>query len=299
MFRIAVTLLALACGFGLPTRAQSQAEQAAVRAEHLRGGIYALLGNGGNIGVSVGDDGVFLVDDQFAPVTPAIAAAVARLSDRPVRFVLNTHWHRDHTGGNENFARAGALIVAHDNVRVRMSVPQAMAFFQTSVPAAPTAALPVVTFTDAVTFHLNGDEVRVLHVPRAHTDGDAVVHYRGANVIHAGDVFFNGRYPFIDADSGGSIAGMLAAMDVVLGLADDDTIIIAGHGPVGRRAELLASREMLADTSGRVRGLMKEGRSVEEIVIAAPNADYDADWAWPVVDAESYIRMLCDLLAGE
>ena len=299
MCRIKAMVIVLACCLGTAAHAQSPDAEATIRVEHLRGGIHALLGEGGNIGVAVGEDAVFLVDDQFAPVTPAIAAAVAGLSDRPVRFVLNTHWHPDHTGGNENFGRAGALVIAHDNVRVRMSVPQAIAFLGTSFPASPTGALPVVTFSDAVTLNLNGDEVRVIHVARAHTDGDAIIQYRKANVIHAGDVFFNGKYPFIDGESGGSLAGMLAAMDVILGMADDDTIIIPGHGPVGSRADLLASRAMLADTSGRVRALMEQGRSVEEIVAAVPNADYDAGWSWPFINADRYVRMLCSLLESE
>ena len=153
----------------------------------------------------MGPDGVFLIDDQYAPLTDKIKAAIATVSDKPVRFVLNTHWHGDHTGGNENLGQAGALIVAHDNVRVRMSVEQFREAFGQKVPAAPKAALPVVTFNDTVTFHLNDQEIHAFHVAPAHTDGDTVIHFRTADVIHTGDVFFNGLYPFIDVGSGGGI----------------------------------------------------------------------------------------------
>ena len=300
MYRTITIILALAGCLAAPAGAQTPPAETTARTESLRGGIHVILfQDGGNIGVITGDDGVILVDDQFAPRTPAIAAAVAALSDRPTRFVLNTHWHGDHTGGNENLARSGALIIAHDNVRSRMSVPQAMEFFQITTPAAPGAALPVVTFADAVTLHINGEEVHAVHVAHAHTDGDAIIHFRKANVIHAGDVFFNGKYPFIDKDSGGSVAGTLAAVDVILGLADEDTLIIAGHGPVGRRGELVAFRRMLVETSGRVRRLMEEGKSVDEIVAATPNADYDPAWAWPFINGERYVRMLHALLAKD
>jgi glyoxylase-like metal-dependent hydrolase (beta-lactamase superfamily II) len=164
-----------------------------------------LVGSGGNIGVSSGPDGVFVIDDQYAPLTEKIVAAIRGFSDRPIRFVVNTHWHSDHVGGNENLGKMGALIVAHDNVRERMSVEQVMEVFGRTVPPSPDQALPVVTFGEAVTFHLNGDELYVFHVPHAHTDGDAIIHFRKANVVHMGDTFFNGLYPFIDLGSAGNV----------------------------------------------------------------------------------------------
>lgn len=295
-FLLAVTLAAC----GLATAQAQQPPDTTITTEKVAGGLYVLSGNGGNIGLFVGDDAVFMIDDQYAPMTPAIAGAVAAVSARPVGFILNTHWHLDHTGGNDSFGKAGAVIVAHENVRARMSVAQVMEFFKLEVPASPPAALPVITFGDEVSFHLNGDDIHVIHVPHAHTDGDAIIHFRKSNVIHAGDIFFNGKYPFIDLGSGGSIAGMLAAMDMILGMSDDATRIIPGHGPMGGRAQLEAARRMLADTAGRVRALKAAGKSVDEIVAATPNADYDAQWAadW-FISPEQYARMLYGLLEEE
>jgi glyoxylase-like metal-dependent hydrolase (beta-lactamase superfamily II) len=285
---LAASTLALAA----PSAAQLPPPDTTIRTEKLAEGLYALFGNGGNLALSVGADATFLVDDQFAPMTPAIQQAVADLGAPPVRFVLNTHWHGDHTGGNENLGKAGAVIVAHDNVRVRMSVPQVIEFFQRSVPASPAAALPVITFNDEASFHLNGDEIRALHVPHAHTDGDVLVHFRKANVLHAGDTFFNGGYPFIDVDSGGSVAGIIACAERIIGLADANTKIIPGHGPVASRADAEAYRAMLVATTGRIAGLVKQGMDVEAIVAAKPTADYDGTWASGFINGERFTRMV-------
>jgi len=299
MFRKLLPAAALAA-MSVPAQAQLQAPEVQVRTEKVAEGIHVLFGNGGNVGVSSGPDGVFIIDDQYAPMTPGLSAAIAEISDSPVRFVINTHWHGDHTGGNENFGKMGAVVIAHDNVRARMSVPQAMEFFKRAVPASPQGALPVITFSDTVSLHLNGDDVRAIHVPGAHTDGDAIIHFRKANVIHAGDTFFNGWYPFIDADSGGSIAGLLAAIDTMLALSDGSTRIIAGHGPVSGKAELEAYRKMLVDTVTRIRTLRAEGKTVDEIVALAPNAaDYDKTWATSFINPERYVRMIVNLLERE
>ena len=299
MFRKLLPAAALAA-MSVPAQAQLQAPEVQVRTEKVAEGIHVLFGNGGNVGVSSGPDGVFIIDDQYAPMTPGLSAAIAEISDSPVRFVINTHWHGDHTGGNENFGKMGAVVIAHDNVRARMSVPQAMEFFKRAVPASPQGALPVITFSDSVSLHLNGDDVRAIHVPGAHTDGDAIIHFRKANVIHAGDTFFNGWYPFIDADSGGSIAGLLAAIDTMLALSDGSTRIIAGHGPVSGKAELEAYRKMLVDTVTRIRTLRAEGKTADEIVALAPNAaDYDKTWATSFINPERYVRMIVNLLERE
>jgi cyclase len=279
--------------------AQLQQPEVTITTENVAGGVYVLFGQGGNIGVSAGEDGLFVIDDQFAPLTPKIQAALAELHPEPARFVLNTHWHFDHTGGNENFGNAGAVIIAHDNVRARMSVPQMMEFFERAVPASPPGALPVVTFNDSASFHMNGDEIRAIHVARAHTDGDVIVHFRKANVLHAGDTFFNGRYPFIDLDSGGSIAGLLGAIDAMLALADAETRIIPGHGPVSGRADLEAYRKMLVETTTRVRTLRAEGKTADEVVASVPNADYDATWGTSFINGERYVRMLFALMEKE
>jgi len=190
-----------------------------VQATKLTESVYMLTGAGGNLGVSVGEDAVFIIDDQYAPMTDKIAAAIAKITPKPVKFVLNTHWHGDHTGGNENFGKAGALIVGHDNVRKRMSVEQFIEAFNMRVPASPPVALPVVTFAHSVSFHLNGDEIRAIHMASAHTDGDAIVHFLKNDVVHMGDIYFNGMYPFIDFASGGSVDGVIAACDKVGAIA--------------------------------------------------------------------------------
>lgn len=241
-------------------------------------GVYMLRGAGGNIGVSVGADGAFLVDDQYAPLTEKIQRAVRALTPEAVRFVVNTHWHGDHTGGNENLGKAGALIVAHENVRKRMSVEQFLELFGQTIPASPPGALPVITFTEAVTFHWNGDEIHAFHVEHAHTDGDAIIHFRKANVVHMGDVYMNGFYPFIDIGTGGSVDGVIAAVDEVLTRADDATKIIPGHGPLSSRAELRAYRDMLAAVRDRVWGLITQGKAREQVVAAHPTAEFDAEW---------------------
>lgn len=244
-----------------------------IKTTALRGGTHLVTGAGGNIVASVGDEGVFIIDDQFAPLSDRILAELAKLSDKPPRFVLNTHWHFDHTGGNENLGKAGAVIVAHDNVRKRMGSGQMLR--GDKVPPAPRTALPMVTFASDLSLHLNGDDVRAWHVARAHTDGDSLVKFEKANVLHMGDIWFNGLYPFIDAESGGSIDGFLAAVDRGLALSDADTLVVPGHGPVGNRAELAAYGAMLKDYRDRIAALKREGKSLAEVVALKPTADTD------------------------
>ena len=255
-------------------------------------GIYMLVGKGGNIGVSAGADGVFMIDDQFAPLTDRITAAVAALSDQPIRFLVNTHWHGDHTGGNENLGNQGVLIVAHDNVYVRMSGDTEIAAFNTVVPASPKVALPVITFNDNVTFRLNGEEISVVHYRNSHTDGDSVIHFRNANVIHTGDIWFNGFYPFIDVSSAGSIDGIISSVKTLLGLADDNTRIIPGHGPLSDKQGLQGYLEMLETVRDRMNKLIAEGISLEEIIELKPNADYDAALGNGFINPEQFLRIL-------
>lgn len=234
-----------------------------IRVERVAPGVAVLFGRGGNIGLSFGADGNLLIDDQYAPLTERILAAVRSLDSDPIRFVVNTHWHGDHTGGNEDVGRTGAVIVAHDNVRRRMSMDQVVR--GNAVPPSPSGALPVITFSDSTTFHLNGDDLRVIHVEHAHTDGDAIIYWTRANVLHMGDCFWSGLLPFIDLDSGGSIDGMIAAADAGLAIANDQTVIIPGHGPVGRRADLQRFRDMLRTLRDRVAAEVRRGRSVDQI----------------------------------
>ncbi len=253
--------------------AQQDLSRVEIKASALREGTHMLTGAGGNMVASTGADGTFLIDDQFAPLSDRIRAALKALSDKPLRFVVNTHWHGDHTGGNENLGKAGAVIVAHDNVRKRMSVGQLLR--GSKVPPAPGAALPVVTFASDLTLHLNGDDVRVQHVAQAHTDGDALVKFERANVLHMGDVYFNGLYPFIDAESGGGIDGLLAAIDQGLALSDDATLVVPGHGPVSNRAELASYGAMLKGYRDRIAGLKAEGRTLAQVIAAKPTAATD------------------------
>jgi cyclase len=284
--------VALLLGGSAAAFAQQDFSKVEVTSEKVAEGVYRLKGAGGNIGLSVGADAAFLIDDQYAPLTPKVKAAVAALTSKPVRFVLNTHWHGDHTGGNKDLGESGTLIVAHENVRKRMSTDQFIEAFGMKEPAADPAALPVVTFTDAVTFHLNGDEIYAFHVAPAHTDGDSIVQFRKANVIHGGDTFFNGMYPFIDLSSGGSVNGMIAAADRMLALAGDGTKIIPGHGPLATKVELTAFRDMLATARDRVAPLVKAGKTLEQVTAAKPLAELDAKWGQGFLKADTFVSIL-------
>lgn len=266
-----------------------------VRTEHVRGNIYALFARGGNIGVSVGDDGVFLIDDQYAPLTPLILAAIVEISDQPVRYLINTHFHGDHTGGNENMGKSGTLILAHDNVRAGlMSHPPGG---WTDEGAA--YGLPVITFNDQLSFHLNGDEARAIHVANAHTDGDSFIHFKGANVIHMGDIMFNGRFPYIDVDAGGNVDGVLAGYDQALALANEQTLFIPGHGPMADWDDVVSNRAMIQTVRDRVAALIADGKSLEEVLSAAPAAEYGEAYTWAFINAAKFVTAVYRSLTGE
>lgn len=272
--RIIAAALLLAGASG--ATAQQNFDSVQIRTEVVKPGIAVLFGAGGNIGVSHGPDGTILIDDQFAPLTPKIVAAIAAMGASPVKFLVNTHWHGDHTGGNENFGKAGAIIMAQDHVRERMR--EGSQHRGGSSPPAPAAALPVVTYHDGVRVHLNGDTLRMMHVPHAHTDGDSIVFWEKANVVHMGDTFFHRvTLPFIDLSSGGSAKGLLAAIDRVLGMINDDTIVIPGHGPIARKADLAAYRAMLADVIAKVESGRAAGQTLDQIVASKPAAAYDTN----------------------
>jgi len=283
-------LLLLSCllSFG----ALAQDSEVTLKRTELGSGLYMLEGQGGNIGVSAGEDGVILIDDQFAPLTPKIEASIREVSDAPIRFVLNTHWHYDHTGGNENLGKGGAVIVAHHNVRTRMAAGGLMEAFGREMTPALGAALPVVTFGEDLQLHLNGLQLEAHHVPSAHTDGDAFIHWPQANVLHAGDLYFNGAYPVIDWGSGGHIDGMIAAADRLLALVDDETKIIPGHGPLSNKAELAKYRDMLAVVASRVNTLVREGKSLEDVRAAQPTAEFDAAWGGGFMKPEPWLQQV-------
>jgi len=282
-----------------PMAAQNppDASQASVRVVPITAGVYMLEGMGGNIGLSVGKDDAFIIDDQYAPMTAKIKAAVATVTSKPVRFVVNTHWHGDHTGGNEAMAGSGALIFAHENVRRRMSSEQFMAAFNTRVPASPVAALPVVTFSDTISFYINEDTVRTIHVRNAHTDGDAIMFFRSANVVHMGDTFFNGMYPFTDLSTGGSFAGMIAAADQALAMSNAGTRFIPGHGPLASRADMVRYRDMLVTVRQRVTRLLSQRRSIQQVLAAKPLADLDAQWGNGFLKPEPFLTIVYQSLS--
>jgi len=254
--------------------------------------IFMLAGQGGNIGLFIGPDGTFMIDDEYAPLTDKIVAAIKAAGGDIPKFLINTHYHGDHTGGNENLGRQGALIFAQDNVRETLLVGSYLAAFQSKSPPAAKPALPVVTFAENLTFHLNGDTVHAVHVPNAHTDGDCFIRFQKANVIHAGDVFFNGFYPFIDVDHGGSLRGMIEAADTILALADDQTKIIPGHGPLGDKAQLASYRQMLWTAYQRLKALKVEGKTAAQAVAAKPLDDLEAEWGDGLFKGDKWIELV-------
>ncbi len=291
---IAITLCLGLLAVAGPTRAQTDFSKVEIKATQLSASTYMLTGAGGNIGLSVGEDAVFIVDDQFAPLAPKIKAAIAAITPRPVKFVFNTHFHFDHTGGNEALGQDGAVIVAHDNVRQRLSSAQVMGFINAQQAASPKAALPVITVASGISFHINGETVEALHVPRAHTDGDMLVHFKQSDVLHMGDTFFNGFYPFIDTASGGTADGMVAAHDRALAIASDKTKIIPGHGPLASRKDLQTQRDMLATVTQRIKDLRRAGKTDAEVRAANPAADFDATYGKGFIGADRFVLMMLD-----
>ena len=271
-------------------------DEVTIKETKITESLYMLTGSGGNMGLSIGDDGALLIDDQYAPLTSKIISKVEALTDKPIRFVVNTHWHGDHTGGNENLGRAGAIIVAHEKVRERLSKGQFMKAFNRHVNPSPKEALPVVTFTERMTIHWNNDELEIMHVDPAHTDGDSAIFFEKANVIHAGDLYFNGFYPFVDASSGGSFAGMIKAGEVLLARADDKTVIIPGHGPLSNKKELQAYVTMLKGVITKVQELIDEGKTREDIIVAKPTASYDGKWGGGFLKPDNWVGIVYDAM---
>lgn len=255
--------------------AQRDFSKVEIKAEKITDNIYTLFGSGGNIGVFVGKEQVLMIDDQFAPLSEKIIAAIQEISDKPIHYLVNTHWHGDHTGGNENLAKHGATIVAHANVHKRMSEEQKRPFGRTT-PAAPEIARPKITFSDELTFQMDDEQIMLIHVDNAHTDGDTWVYFVQSNVLHMGDTYFNGRFPYIDLGSGGSVTGVLAALNQALTLVDEETVIIPGHGKLSNRKELRAYRNMLGTLHERVRLAIEAEKSLEEIKAANLTEGYES-----------------------
>lgn len=275
-------------------RAQSKEDLAKVqiKSTKLSEGLYVLEGAGGNIALSVGKEGSVIIDDQFAPLTARIRAAAKKVGAANLKFAINTHWHGDHTGGNENLSKAGVVIVAHENVRKRLSTEQFIELMNRKVPPSPAAALPVLTFTSDITFHLNGEELHVIHVDPAHTDGDSIVHLTKANVIHMGDTMMTISYPFVDVGSGGRFAGFIAAADRALVLANDTTKIIPGHGAVTDRAGLSEWRDMLVAIRDNVAKQVQQGKTLEQVLASKPTEKWDAKWGQQFIKPEVLLGQL-------
>jgi glyoxylase-like metal-dependent hydrolase (beta-lactamase superfamily II) len=270
---VAVAVLAV-CGY---SRGQVQPDfsKVEIKTTKLANNFYTLDGQGGTLGVLAGPDGIFMVDDQFAPLSPKIMAAIKQISNSPIRFLVNTHVHPDHTGGNENFAKTGAVLISRDELRDRLAHPVPAANGTPGVPA-PAAALPVVTYEGRLTFHMNGEEIRLIAIPRAHTDGDTLVYFPNSDVIMSGDFYRSIQYPNIDRANGGSLNGMLDGLGVIIGLAGPNTKIVPGHGPVVSRVEVMAHRDMILGIRDRVAQLVAQGKTQEEVLAAHPTAEYDA-----------------------
>ena len=254
--------------------------------------VYMLKGSGGNIGVIVGEDGVLLVDDQYAPLADKIKTAIAAISDQPVRYIINTHWHGDHMGGNEVFAGDGSIIIAHDNVRTRISTDQFMSFHQREVKARPEIAWPIITFSQNLTYYFNDEEIHIRYTNPAHTDGDAVVFFKKANVIHMGDTFVRYGYPFVDNSAGGSITGMIENLDRTIELIDDDTKVIPGHGDLANKSDMVKFRDVLKEIVNGVKKGVDEGKSLDEIQNSKITEKFDPDYEGAFIKAKDFVTFV-------
>ncbi len=277
-----------AAGGALAQGQQQDFSAVQIKTHQVAGNIYYLEGQGGNVGLLVGDDGVLMIDDQFAPLSEKLLAAIRALSDKPIRMLINTHVHGDHTGGNENFGKMGIDIVAHDNVRGRL------ARGVNNAPPAPAAALPVVTFGDRMKLHLNGETVTIGKLPPAHTDGDSFIHFAKADVIHTGDVFRTTGYPGVDGNNGGTVKGTIETLQELVDMAGPNTKIIPGHGVVSTRADVAAFRTNTIEAQRRITELIKQGMTVEQVVAANPTADLATKFvtSGPAPDAAATQRFL-------
>ena len=271
-------LTCLAC-FGLAGWTSSQDfSKIQIQSVRVTESVYLLYGAGGNIGVSAGADGILLVDSQFGELHEKIKASIAEFNPGSIRFVLNTNGHYDHASGNVLFRNDGAVIVAHENARKRMATEQIHDVIGSKTAVYSAAALPEVTFAESLVLHLNGEDIQAIHVVNAHSDSDALYWFHKANVIHTGDVFFSDGYPYIDIGNGGSVNGMIAAADKVIGMSDENTKIIPGHGRLSDRKRLQDYRAMLATVRDRVAKMIKEGKRLEDVIGLKPTAGLDKDW---------------------
>ena len=283
-------LLIVSLLFAVSASAQTDFSKVQMKATKVAGNVYMLEGAGGNIGVSVGDDGLLIVDDQFAPLADKIRAALKGIADKKLHFILNTHWHGDHTGGNVAFGPE-ATIIAHDNVRKRLSTEQKSAVFNSTTPPSPKEALPVITFDQTLTVHFNGEDIRAIHYPHGHTDGDSVIFFSASNVVHLGDDFFAGRFPFVDLESGGSVEGLIKNIGELITKIPNDAKLIPGHGPISTLDDLKSYHRMLQQTTEIVRGKIKAGKTLDQIKSEGLPAEW-APWGTGFIKTDRWVETI-------
>ncbi len=270
-----------------------------IQTEKVADNIFMLTGAGGNIGISAGNDCVFMIDSSYAPLADKIKAAITAISGKPIRYLVNTHWHLDHVGGNEYFAKSGATVVAHDNVRKRVSTEQFVKLLDKTIPPLPESALPTITFNQNINFYLNGNEIYIFNIKRAHTDGDGIIHFKKSNVIHMGDIYFNGTYPFIDLAAGGSINGMITAVRRIAQMCDQNTKVIPGHGHLSNKTELLAYLKMLVSVRDRISKEIKAGKSLDAVIASQPTRDLDEKWGKGFMKPELFVKIVYENLTSK
>ncbi|MHA7899280.1 MAG: MBL fold metallo-hydrolase [Henriciella sp.] len=293
---LAMAVLASPAAFAHGTHIpmSQQAQPVTITTTDLGDGLYMLQGRGGNIGVLAGEDGVFVIDSQYADMAPGILNAIDEIAGDAPRYLVNTHWHGDHTGGNAIIGDAGATIIAHQGVRDRVTVDVTRDFFgqESTTPAAPPEAWPVITFNDEMTLYLNGQTVRLIHAPTAHTDGDTFIYFEEADVLHTGDLMFSGMFPFVDITSGGTFSGYVAASQAMADLATETTRIIPGHGPLSTEADIALILDMLEGTMAAVQAEIDAGKDIEATLDAAPLTPWVEDWAWGFIDEARFTRLI-------
>ncbi|MEO0449525.1 MAG: MBL fold metallo-hydrolase [Pseudomonadota bacterium] len=291
-FGLLAAPIASAHGAHIPL--SQQAQPVTISTTDLGDGLYMLQGRGGNIGVLVGEDGVFVIDSQYADMAPGILNAIDEIAGDKPRYLVNTHWHGDHTGGNAIIGETGATIIAHQGVRDRVTVDVTRDFFgqEATTPALPSQAWPVITFNDEMTLYLNGQTVRLIHTPAAHTDGDTFIYFEEADVLHTGDLMFSGMFPFVDITSGGSFSGFVAASQAMADLATEKTRIIPGHGPLSTEEDIVLIVDMLEGTMAAVQSEIDTGKDIETVLDAAPLTPWVEDWAWGFIDEARFTRLI-------